>query len=150
MPKKKGAQLDIADREYIEEALKNAESFRKIASHLGVSPTTVSNEVKNNRILLKPKRAEYLSYTCARYKDCRMKNLCGDCRLPYGYCRFCKKVRCTLICPNYDEITCDRRESAPYVCYGCKEKGCHIDQASIGRVPPRWLTTGDSGNHVAG
>lgn len=55
MPKKKGAHLGFDDRCEIEDMLKEGASFREIARKLEVSPTTVSNEVRLNRVLFKPK-----------------------------------------------------------------------------------------------
>ena len=49
MPEEKGKQLTFDDRCEIEEMLKTRESFKAIACRIGVSPTTVSNEVKLNR-----------------------------------------------------------------------------------------------------
>ena len=55
MPEKKGARLDFDERWEIEDMLKESSPFREIARKLGVSPTTVSSEVKLNRAFFKPK-----------------------------------------------------------------------------------------------
>ena len=49
MPEEKGKHLTFDDRCEIEEMLKAGESFRAISRKLGVSPTTISNEVRSNR-----------------------------------------------------------------------------------------------------
>lgn len=129
MPERKGAQLNIDDREYIEEALKRNESFREIARHLDVSPSTVSNEVKNNRIFAKQKKRDLRAYLCQNFKECRKRELCGDNCIHRGYCRLCVKVPCIKRCPDFVPYECQRRESAPFVCLDCPKKSCGLDRA---------------------
>ena len=129
MPERKGAQLNIDDREYIEEALKRNESFREIARHLDVSPTTVSNEVRNNRIFTKQRKRDLRSYLCQNFKECRKRELCGDNCIHRGYCRLCEKVPCIKRCPDFVPYECAKRDSAPFVCLDCRKHKCGMERA---------------------
>ena len=66
MPEKKGARLDFDERWEIEDMLKESSPFREIARKLGVSPTTVSSEVKLNRAFFKPKAMQSARRSSAR------------------------------------------------------------------------------------
>lgn len=55
MPENKGGHLTFDDRCIIEEMIKEKRSFREIARTLGVSPSTVSYEVRSNRHFSMPK-----------------------------------------------------------------------------------------------
>ena len=80
MPKEKGRHLTFDDRCEIEEMLKAGDSFRKIAARLGVSPTTVSNEVKSNRSFSRPKELlpARAQARCSNYEKCRVVMLCVE------------------------------------------------------------------------
>ena len=51
----KNKQLDLSDRIVIETGLYNGDSFKTIAKSLNKHPTTISNEIKNNRTLVQGK-----------------------------------------------------------------------------------------------
>ena len=123
--------LDLGKRDYIEQAILRGESFRSIASHIGVSPTTVSHEVKTNRHFERNRFNTSLSSKCANVQDCTISDLCGiDCVGTTARCASCKKVCCINICPDYSLRVCERLEHAPFVCQGCDSvRTCRLDRA---------------------
>ena len=123
MPEEKGKQLTFDDRCEIEEMLKEGESFRKIASRIGVSPTTVSNEVRSNRTLFATRETPTAAQArCSGYAGCRVVMLCGECRSSAASCKRCKLKRCYDICGEFGKKACERRERAPFVCSGCRKR----------------------------
>lgn len=129
MPKEKGKQLTFDDRCEIEEMLRDGASFRAIARRLGVSPTTVSNEVRLNRTFSKARRfSERAQARCAKYGECRVVMLCFKCTSGAASCKRCPKKRCYDLCGEFDEMSCARLGSAPFVCSGCYKRA-HCDFA---------------------
>ena len=131
MPKEKGKQLTFDDRCEIEEMLKAGDSFRKIASRLDVSPTTVSNEVKSNRSFFKSKSMPAKAQArCAHYRECRVVMLCFNCASGAASCKRCSKKRCYDLCGKFDMYACPARERAPFVCTTCFKRGyCSSEKA---------------------
>ena len=132
MPEEKGKQLTFDDRCEIEEMLKAGESFRAIARKLGVSPTTVSNEVKLNRSFSKPKEIlpAKAQARCSNYDKCRIVMLCFKCTSGAASCKRCPKKRCFDLCKEFDQLKCERRERAPFVCTPCPKRGrCDREKA---------------------
>lgn len=120
MPKGKNRHLTIDDRLMIEKGLDRKESFASIARSIGVSASTVSREVLRNRHLHIPKGRRF--NVCTRKRDCAVAGICGNaCTL--GRCRSCAKVRCSEVCGEFEERTCDILERAPFVCGDCHRRG---------------------------
>ena len=123
MPDRKGQHLSFDDRCEIEEMLKDGESFRSIARKLNVSPTTISHEVKANRVFSKPKLTTQKAQSrCSRYGDCRVVGLCYRCTSKAASCKRCPKKRCYDLCDRFDQINCKKLEVAPFVCARCHKK----------------------------
>ena len=131
MPKEKGKQLTFDDRCEIEESLKAGESFRGIAAKLGVSPTTVSNEVRPDRFFSKPKAMPSKAQArCANYGECRAVMLCFKCTSGAASCKRCGKRRCYDLCEDFDPYKCEKRERAPFSCRKCPKRGhCTSEKA---------------------
>lgn len=144
MPEKKGAHLTFNDRCEIEDMLKEGTSFRKIARKLGVSPTTVSGEVKLNRTFFKPKAMPQKAQArCSKYQDCIKVALCPLCSSQAAACKRCGKKRCWDICKEFDPHTCSQRECAPFVCIHCfKRAYCTFEKA-------RYVASKAQATHVA-
>jgi IS30 family transposase len=71
----KGKHLSLEDRYYIEEALNQKCSLKQIAKNLMKDTTTISKEIRRNRIVSsQTKQAEYIS--CTNKKDCTKKHIC--------------------------------------------------------------------------
>lgn len=124
MPKEKGKHLDFDDRCEIEEMLKDQKSFREIARKLSVSPSTVSAEVRANRVFGRPKEAPGNAQSrCAKYAGCRVVMLCDRCTSKAACCKRCGKKRCFDLCKEFDSYSCPQLEKAPFVCSKCQKRG---------------------------
>lgn len=94
----KGKHLTLEDRIYIENALDEKYSLKEIATKLRKDPTTISKEVKRNRIISSRKGQQEL-ITCHNRKDCKRKHICSDtCN---RLCKKCTKLNCYRNCPDY-------------------------------------------------
>lgn len=121
MPKEKGKHLTIVDRVRIEEGIKNSESFSSIARSLGVSPSTVTREVKINRHAYMPKGMKKRNL-CTYRGDCVVKGLC-EINCKHTLCKNCRESLCNKLCSDFEERTCLKTSHTPYVCANCKTKG---------------------------
>lgn len=94
----KGKHLTIEDRIFIEYALNEKYALKEIDARLGKDPTTISKEIKRNRVVSSKKsNSEFL--TCQNRKDCDKKHICTEScsRL----CKKCKTVNCYRVCIDY-------------------------------------------------
>lgn len=123
--------MTFDDRCTIQEMLGDGASFRAIASGLGVSPTTVSNEVRLNRSFFKSKAMPVKAQArCAGYADCRVTGLCRPCASKAAACKRCGLKRCYDLCSEFEKKSCPRREHAPFVCTRCPKRGwCGYEKA---------------------
>ncbi len=122
----KGNHLSLDDRYYIEEALNQKCLLKEIAKNLGKDPTTISKEIRRNRIVSsRLKQAEYIS--CTNKKDCTQKHICN--KSCDQLCKKCKILNCYRCCPDYAPVKCSNLTHFPHVCNGCKRIPiCHIEK----------------------
>ena len=122
----KRKHMDKDSRVIIEEGIRRGDSARKIAREAGVSPSTVTREVKANRTLKEKKRAPgaNLSVRCARRKECpRVGTACAGCSSRAVRCRDCRTRSCIDACPDFELLMCPVTERWPYVCpEGCRKR----------------------------
>lgn len=122
----KGKHLSLEDRHYIEEALNQKLSLKEVAKKLVKDPTTISKEIKRNRIVTsRLKQADIIR--CNNKKECSRKQICNiTCN---RLCKKCKALNCYRICPEYAPLTCIHLTRFPHVCNGCKGvTNCHIEK----------------------
>lgn len=121
----KGKHITIDDRIFIEDALKYRLSLRDIANKLEKDPTTISKEIKRNRIL-KPSGFRFKG-GCTNWDHCKKKHLCSDgCK---QLCKLCSKQQCMVICSDFKTKTCATVLKFPHVCNGCESKRhCTVDR----------------------
>ena len=118
----KGKHLTAEDRHFIEDALNERCTLKAIAENLFKDPTTISKEIKRNRIAGTRNKDKQMT-SCSRRKECEKKNLCGA--LCNRLCKKCKTLNCYKQCPDYRVKTCSRITQFPHVCNGCTHKiGC--------------------------
>lgn len=130
MPKGKGKHLDIADRVLIQTCLKEGVSLSEIARKLGVSTSTVSREIKQNRKRYITRGSCKRHDLCVHYGDCTVMKLC-DVACARTLCKKCRSAQCPSICAEYVERACERLERAPFVCDGCRSRAnCSFRRAS--------------------
>jgi len=110
---KKYKHLNLQDCIYIEDALTEKYPLHKIAKHLKKDPTTISKEVKRNRVVIgKARKAQY--ERCSDRKQCSIKHLCSE---KCGQtCSRCKTKNCYKICSAYKPEECKTIRGFPHVC----------------------------------
>lgn len=89
----KGKHLTLDDRIFIEDALKYRTSLRDIAKKLEKDTTTISKEIKINRIM-KPSGFKFKG-DCIKWDRCKKKHICSDaCNQFYKLCSIhnCMKI----------------------------------------------------------
>lgn len=116
--KYKGKHLTIHDRTFIEDALTAGHTLKDIADRLGKDTTTISKEIKKNRIR-KDSKHEFLS-GCINRSKCQKKHLCS-CACE-RLCRKCTTLNCYRHCTDFTPKTCQRITKFPHVCNGCETK----------------------------
>ena len=128
---KKQKHLTEDDRVAIQAGLTEGRSIRSIAFEIGKDPTTISKEIRKHRVFLKRNNFTNANQ-CARFKDCKRKNIC-DTASKFCLDKLCKHCpRCNRLCPDFIErsYTCPKTERAPYVCNGCRKRAqCRLQRA---------------------
>lgn len=115
----KRKHMDKDSRVVIEEGVYGGESCRSIAKAAGVSPSTVTREVRNNRTIKeRPRRGgAKLAVRCVRYRACaHVGKACAGCRTSYIRCKDCRTHSCIDSCPDFELKMCPATEAWPYVC----------------------------------
>ena len=119
-------QLTRLERRVIKEGLDHRESFRAIARELERSPSTISREVRANRV---PYRGKSMKIKCPDRRECEKTALCGEkCIHPHLWCVDCKDRDCRELCEDYAlKRVCPKITRAPWVCNGCSKLtyGCN-------------------------
>ena len=113
-------------RQVIEIGINNQCSAGEIARKLGISTSTVTREVKNNRTdYFRENKHWNKSLRCQYFDNCTQKgNACRCCKSPYTYCKKCTSCNCYDSCKNFKLKYCSKCSKWPYVCRGdCPEKG---------------------------
>lgn len=126
MPEGKGKHLDEADRGVIEDGLKAKLSARKISKRIHVAPSTVTREIKANRIRKIPNRKNVtFAARCTHYRECEQSgSACKKCTTKLTTCKACKTRRCIDTCTQFELRVCPKTEKWPYVCLpGCPTRG---------------------------
>jgi IS30 family transposase len=124
----KNKHLTKEDRIVIEERLTQGESFKSIARQLGKDPTTISKEIRNH-LQFRQKGCYGRPFNdCRNRMQCPVQHLCGN-RQCNRFCRFCRSLRCSTLCPDYEQQICSKLSNPPYVCNGCsKKKSCTLEK----------------------
>lgn len=140
MANAKGAHLTQDQRQAIQDGLCAHRSARSIAKAVGVSPSTVTREVKTNRSIVEPKRRRgaNLALRCANYPQCQVSGgACPKCSTALTACKHCRTRNCIDACPDFLRKMCPTTEKWPYICpEGCPKRGacgypkCRYDASS--------------------
>ena len=125
MPEYKNAHLTQANREVIEDGLREGQSASRIAAKINVSKSTVTREVKANRTCRLPDRRNLRHASlCVHYKECmHVCDVCGKCNMRDQKCRYCRTKDCTAECADFKPIECEFTSRWPYVCTDACHKG---------------------------
>ena len=116
--------LTLAERETIQDLLKEGYSFGQIAAEIGKCKTTVSREIKAYRNYVNSKTAVTFmpKNVCVHRYECDIKNVCksSECFYKAKKCKICGK--CNEKCDKCKEDICPKHDKPPYVCNGCDKK----------------------------
>ncbi|WP_430885150.1 IS30 family transposase [Fusibacter sp. JL216-2] len=114
----KGKHLTLDDRIFIEDSLKHHMSLKDIAKKLEKDPTTISKEIKKNRVF---KLSGYeFEGGCVNWDACKKKHLCSNgCN---QFCKLCTTHHCMRICSDFKTKSCATIKKFPHVCNGCESK----------------------------
>lgn len=116
MSKNKGKQFNIERRRNLFFLLSKGKSAKEIAESINMDPTSVSREIKRNRILTKEAKVEAsICASCEHRKWCKIKHVC-DLMTCQGHCVDCKKV---VTCWKYKKMECNKTKRFPFVCNNC-------------------------------
>ncbi len=116
----KGKHLTLTDREFIEDALTMNLSLKEISEHIHRDKTTISKEIKRNRILL-TRNPENILKQCKYKGKCQAKHVCGNNKCN-TLCKRCKTLNCYSICTSFEQRTCAKLDRFPHVCNGCQAR----------------------------
>lgn len=112
-------RITFKERMKIEAGIYTGKSFSLIAKEPGRSTSSISREVKQNRLMVK---APYgWGKDCIRAWECKKTGLCRN-----KYCRqkgwTCTEFDCTQDCKGRISHTCNKTNRAPFVCDACEKK----------------------------
>lgn len=146
MPEKNRKHLTLEMREVIQAGLEEKASARKISKRIGVSPSTVTREIKVNRTIKERKAAANakLSVRCVHYRDCEKSGgACKKCSTRFTVCKNCRTYDCTKSCPDFVRVMCPATEVWPYVCPAmCPKKShCGYPKVSYSALSAHTLST---------
>ena len=120
---RKNKHFTLAERAFIEAALREGKSIREIAKALSRDRTTVSREIRKYSVVSR-KGTHYSPNQCVKRTECRLWGLCGNrpgCRRE---CARCRDMLCNEFCPGFERVECAKRLARPgMVCNGCPDEG---------------------------
>lgn len=112
-------RIILKERVRIEAGIYAKKSFGEIVEELGRSTSSITREVKQNRIMVKSPYA--CGTDCVYPPNCKKTGLCGD-EYCTKRCWTCTEHDCTQYCNRCVTHTCKKTEKAPFVCDSCSEK----------------------------
>ncbi len=119
------SHLSLAGRSEIENGLRRGDSFNAIARRLKVARTTVLREIQKHAVPGDKGAKGRVSNRCIHRCECSRHFLCQCCNRPLQNRRCSTCPRCNAVCPDFEEIVCERLARPPYVCNGCaRESAC--------------------------
>lgn len=119
--------LTLNDRIDIQMGLKEKLSFNEISKKLGKDPSTISKEIRNNRVCRIPGAYN----PCANSSNCPHKgDLCRGCPEKRKVrCSRCTHLNCYEKCEDFKETKCIRYLRYPYVCNSCPSyRMCRLEK----------------------
>lgn len=119
--------MTLDDRIYIEKCMDKDMTFKDITKFLRKDPTTISKEVKKNRIFQQKNSHTVAPNNCIFKRDCHLQNVC---KLPFSCSKRCFLcASCNKRCDKYKPGICRNLDKSPFVCNGCAKKfQCRMDK----------------------
>lgn len=134
-------RLTSYERVRIEEMINEGARLSDIASTLGKSPTSISREVRRNRIeLRRVSTTKFMRNPCAHRETCKKTNLCRarGCTKP---CSKCERIFCHERCTGFLAWECARTRRWPFVCNRCAQRSTCPER--------RWVYEGTRAQRIA-
>lgn len=119
---RKSKHMGLEERIIIESSLNSGVSFKDIAKIIKKDPSTVSKEVKRNRVEQKPSTFNTGTNLCVNLTKCQKFKLCKSNHFCNSLCKCCKKFDCSTMCPDYELLTCIKTIMSPFVCNSCDKR----------------------------
>ena len=116
----KHKHLRLTDRIFIQSALNQDVSIRKIAKELNKDVTTISKEIKKHLVISETGRGGRKFNPCKHAYDCKLTRVCASKHCSYWKCTECGE--CYHYCDQFEEAVCKRLIKSPYCCNGCPKK----------------------------
>lgn len=117
------SHLSLAARSEIENGLRHGDSFNDIARRLHVARTTVMREIIKHSAPSEKGARGRLTNRCIHRSSCDRRFACRSCTRPLQNRKCSSCCVCNSICPDFEEIVCERLSRPPYVCNGCTREG---------------------------
>ena len=117
------SHLSLADRSEIENGLRRGDSFNAIARRLKVARTTVLREILKHALPGEKGAKGRVANRCIHRSECSRHFLCQSCNRPRQNRRCSTCSHCNAVCPDFEEIVCEKLARPPYVCNGCTREG---------------------------
>ena len=117
------SHLSLADRSEIENGLRHGDSFNAIAGHLKMARSTIMREVQKHAVPSDKGAKGRVSNRCIHRSECSRHFLCRSCNRPLQNRRCSTCSHCNAVCPDFEEIVCEKLARPPYVCNGCTREG---------------------------
>jgi IS30 family transposase len=121
--------FSLEERLELEALVKRGIKAVEIGYRLDKDPTSISRELKRNRIFQGRRfNNKNRATLCTRFRECEKEELCQ--RACIGYkCRSCKHIGCTKICGDFEKATCKKITRFPYVCNSCHDyRKCNLER----------------------
>lgn len=115
------SRFSPCERALIEEMVNEGARLSDIARKVGKDPTSVSREVRRNRVeLRRVSTSKFMRNPCAHREACRKTGLCRarGCTRP---CAKCERVICHERCADFLAWECARTRRWPFVCNRCPQ-----------------------------
>ena len=120
MGKNKGKQFNVEKRAMLSRMIAKGNKAKEIGDVLGMDSTSVSREVKRNRIKIKEIESDgTLCKSCLHKRGCTIKKACGSLNCNQR-CNGCKAI---TKCRKYEKFYCNKLFRFPFVCNGCPKEG---------------------------
>lgn len=120
MGKNKGKQFNIEKRAMLSRMIAKGNKAKDIGEVLGMDSTSISRELKRNRIKTKEKDdGNCLCSKCNYKRGCTIKRVCGSITCSQR-CNGCKAI---TKCWKFNEFTCNKLNRFPFVCNNCPKEG---------------------------
>ena len=117
----KKPHLTDAERLKIESMLDQRCSLNQIAAAIGKNRSTISREIQKRAIEVDKFPPHYPQNRCIKRRDCNIILHCDD--KPDCTRKKCSTCnRCNKVCEAYQEESCWKLLSVPYVCNGCSDR----------------------------